>query len=167
MAAGGRVEAIFVGSELEGPLHATGEVVVVAGRGVEGDRYYQPDSEPPRGSEGRDLTLFEAEAVEALLDEHGIELAPSQTRRNVMTRGARLNDLVGHRFRVGEVEGFGEDRCDPCNHLQALTKPGVLRGLAGRGGLRADVTRGGVIRVGDIVEDLGAIEHPATETAPA
>jgi len=163
----GRVEAIFVGPELEGPLHPADEVSVVAGRGIPGDRYYKPDSEPARGSEGRDLTLFEAEAVEALAAEHGIELAPSETRRNVMTRGVRLNDLVGHRFRVGEVEGFGEDRCDPCNHLQALTKPGVLRGLAGRGGLRADVTKGGVIRVCDVVKDLGAIEHPASETSPA
>ena len=69
----------------------------------------------------------------------------------MLTRGIDLNALVGHRFYVGEVECRGDRLCDPCSYLQKMTKPGVLRGLANRGGLRADVLGAGTIRVGDPV----------------
>jgi len=128
----------------------------VAGRGIRGDRYYRGQGTWSEIDEsGRDLTLFEAEALEGLLADTGIELAPNEIRRNVMTRGVALNDLVGRRFRVGEIEGVGVELCQPCSHLQKLTRPGVLRGLVDRGGLRANVVRGGAIRIGDEVEDLG------------
>jgi MOSC domain-containing protein YiiM len=65
--------------------------------------------------------------------------------------GVALDALLGRRFRVGEVECLGQRRCEPCAHLQRLTRPGVLRALVHRGGLRADVVRGGEIRVGDAV----------------
>ena len=64
----------------------------------------------------------------------------------MLTRGIRLNDLVGKRFTVGEVECVGQELCEPCNHLQGLTQPGVLRGLVHRGGLRADIVSGGTDR---------------------
>ncbi len=69
-------------------------------------------------------------------------------------RGMALDDLIGRRFRVGEVECFGQRRCEPCAHLERLTRSGVLRGLVHRGGLRADVLSGGGIRTGDRVEAL-------------
>lgn len=147
----GSVEGIFRGAVDEGPLEATGEVQVREGAGIEGDRYGD-----------KDITLFEAEAIEGLKDDTGIELAPSEIRRNVMTRGVALNDLLGHRIRVGEVEAVVTELCHPCNHLQKLTQEGVLRGLAHRGGLNADVVVGGAIRIGDQVEDLGPAEHLST-----
>ena len=85
----------------------------------------------------------------------GIELTPAETRRNVLTRGVALNDLVGRRFTVGEVECVGRRLCDPCSHLEKLTQPGVLKGLVDRGGLRADIVRGGTIRAGDELRELG------------
>jgi MOSC domain-containing protein YiiM len=160
----GRVEGIFFGAVPEGPLEAAAEVDVVAGRGIRGDRYFAAEGTWSGEEGGRALTLFEAEAIEGLLSDTRIELAPSEIRRNVMTRGIRLNDLVGRRFRVGEVEGFGEELCEPCSHLQQLTQPGVLRGLVHRGGLRASVSKGGMIRIGDEVEDLGAVEHASVAT---
>ncbi len=84
----------------------------------------------------------------------GVELAPVEARRNLVVRGIALDDLIGRRFRVGEVECFGQRRCEPCAHLERLTRPGVLRGLVHRGGLRADVLSGGGIRTGDRVEAL-------------
>lgn len=144
----GVVEDIFVGAIDEGPLEHTGEVQVTAGAGIEGDRYGD-----------KDITLFEAEAIEGLKADTGIELQPREIRRNVMTRGIPLNDLLGHRIRVGEVEAVVTELCHPCSHLQSLTQPGVLRGLVNRGGLNADVVAGGAIRVGDQVEDLGPAEH--------
>jgi MOSC domain-containing protein YiiM len=140
----GVVEGIFFGAVEEGPLEAADEVHVQSGGGIEGDRYGD-----------KDITLFEAEAIEGLKADTGIELTPNEIRRNVMTRGIALNDLLGHRIRVGEVEAVVTELCHPCSHLQQLTQPGVLRGLVNRGGLNADVTAGGAIRVGDEVEDLG------------
>jgi MOSC domain-containing protein YiiM len=144
----GVVERIFSGAVDEGPLEAADEVQVKTGAGIEGDRYGD-----------KDITLFEAEAIEDLKTNTGIELKPNEIRRNVMTRGVELNDLLGHRIRVGEVEALVTELCHPCSHLQKLTRPGVLRGLVNRGGLNADVVAGGAIRVGDEVEDLGPADR--------
>jgi MOSC domain-containing protein YiiM len=148
----GVVEGIFVGAVDEGPLEAAAEVHVKTGAGIEGDRYGN-----------KDITLFEAEAIEGLKADTGIEIGPNEIRRNVMTRGISLNDLLGHRIRVGEVEAVVTELCHPCSHLQSLTQPGVLRGLVNRGGLNADVVQGGAIRVGDTLEDLGSAEHPSND----
>src|SRR3954447_3789383 len=146
------VEGIFVGAIDQGPLEATDEVQVKTGAGIEGDRYGD-----------RDITLFEAEAIEHLASNSGIDLKPSEIRRNVMTRGVSLNELLGHRIRVGDVEAVVTELCHPCNHLQKLTAPGVMRGLVNRGGLNANVLAGGAIRVGDQIEDLGPAEHSLTD----
>ena len=151
----GTVEAIFAGADARGDLTAVDQADVVAGRGINGDRYAEGTgtfSKPAKS--GQDLTLVESEAIEALAAEHGIEIEPAESRRNVLTRGIDLNALVGRRFRVGEVECRGDRLCDPCAHLERLTKPGVLKGLANRGGLRADVLAGGTIRPGDKIAPL-------------
>jgi MOSC domain-containing protein YiiM len=152
----GAVESIHVTAEREQPAHPVESVEAVAGKGLEGDRYFTGEGTYSHKPEpGRELTLIEAEAIEGLAREHGIELRPGEARRNVVTRGIGLNDLVGRRFTVGEVECVGTELCHPCSHLQKLTRPGVLKGLANRGGLRADIVSGGQISVGDAVSDLG------------
>ena len=159
----GSVEAIHIAPAAEAPAVAVDAARAIAGKGIEGDRYFDDGgtfSDDPR-SGGRDITLVEAEAVEGLRADTGIELAPGETRRNVVTRGVALNDLVGRRFMVGEVECVGRRLCDPCSHLEKLTQPGVLKGLVNRGGLRADVARDGVIRPGDAVTESAALS-PAT-----
>jgi MOSC domain-containing protein YiiM len=154
----GSVEAIFIASEAEAEPQPVEAVAAVAGRGLEGDRYFVGGGTFfEERKAGQDLTLIEAEAVEGLAAETGIELGPGGSRRNVVTRGIRLNDLVGRRFAVGDVECIGRRLCDPCSHLEGLTQPGVLTGLVNRGGLRADIVRGGRIAVGDEVRDLGHI----------
>jgi MOSC domain-containing protein YiiM len=80
-----------------------------------------------------------------------VGLTGRESRRQVVVRGVRLNDLVGKRFRVGEVECFGVELCEPCLHLESLTRPGVIRDLTHRGGLNADILAGGTIAVGDPV----------------
>lgn len=148
----GRVEAVYIGAEESGPLGEVPEAVVVEGKGLQGDRY----------EDTGDITLIEAEALEELEQEHGIQLPAAESRRQVLTRGVRLNPLVGKRFRVGGVECIGAELCEPCSHLQNLTQPGVLRGLVHRGGLRADIISGGVIRPGDAVAEV-----PDSAAAPA
>jgi MOSC domain-containing protein YiiM len=134
----GSVEAICV-AETGGELPAPVDAVDVEAGGVRGDRY----------ADSGDLTLIEAEALAGLHEDTGIELSHAESRRQVLTRGVRLNDLVGRRFQVGEVECEGLELCEPCSHLQKLTKPGVLRGLVHRAGLRATIVRPGRIAVGD------------------
>ena len=150
----GVIELIALAAEAEGPMRAVSEAEAVEGRGLLGDRYERKAgtfSNP--GGRGYDLTLVEAEALEEL-SAKGVELAPDEARRNIVVRGIALDDLIGRRFRVGEVECLGQRRCEPCSHLERLTRPGVLRGLVHRGGLRADVLSGGRIRTGDGIEAL-------------
>jgi MOSC domain-containing protein len=145
----GAVEAIVVAPGAEAPAVAVEEAVAHAGRGLEGDRYFHGRGtfSNPHAA-GIDLTLVEAEVLEEL------GFAPHDARRNVVTRGIALNDLVGRRFRVGAVECAGRRLCEPCAHLERLA-PGTLRPLVHRGGLRADIVERGVIRVGD---EITAIE---------
>jgi MOSC domain-containing protein YiiM len=152
----GSVESIFIAAEAEAATRPVDKVHAVAGQGLEGDRYFAGGGTFfEQRKPGQDITLIEAEAIEGLAREKGIELGPGEARRNVVTRGIGLNQLVGRRFTVGEVECVGQRLCDPCSHLERLTKPGVLKGLVNRGGLRADVVTGGRIAVGDAVSDLG------------
>ena len=149
-APGGSVEGIFISPQFERSPEPVDEVEVIAGKGIRGDRYFVPGGRENAGDDaGHDLTLIEAEALEGLEAQQGIVLAPAASRRNVLTRGIGLNDLVGKRFRVGEVECEGVELCEPCNHLEGLTEPGVMRGMVHRAGLCAEVLRGGSIRVGD------------------
>jgi len=150
----GTVELIALASEAEGPMRSVSTAEAVEGRGLLGDRYERKAgtfSKP--GGRGYDLTLVEVEALEEL-SAKGVELAPIEARRNLVVRGIALDDLIGRRFRIGEVECYGQRRCEPCSHLERLTQPGVLRGLVHRGGLRADVLSSGRIRTGDSVAAL-------------
>ena len=147
----GRVEGIFI-SPQKGLLPEPVETVrAVAGRGLEGNRYFSDNA--PRGQA---ITLIAAEAVEAMESEHGIAIEARESRRNVVTRGVDVNALVGKRFRVGDVECRGVELCHPCADLQAMTKPGVIKGLAHRGGLNADILTDGAINVGDAVVAVDA-----------
>jgi MOSC domain-containing protein YiiM len=138
------VEAIHVGPEAAGPLSAVGSARAIAGKGLEGDRKFFGGGARP----GQALTLVEAEEVEAA------GLPAGATRRQVTVRGVRLNDLIGKRFLVGEVECYGVELCEPCAHLQSLTRPGLIKDLVHRAGINADILSDGVIRVGDPVEVL-------------
>jgi hypothetical protein len=159
----GRVEQLALAGAAQAPMTVVPQATAHAGRGLEGDRYYDARgtfSDPH--ATGNDLTLIEAEVLEQLgLPEAG--LAPPDARRNVVTRGIDLNALVGQRFAIGAVTCVGRRLCEPCAHLQRLTVPGTLRALVHRGGLRADIVTGGVIRVGDTVSPAavppGPLEH--------
>ena len=101
----------------------------------------------------RELTLIEAEAIEALKLEYEIDLSPGDARRNLVTRGVPLNHLVGKEFKIGSVRIKGIRLCEPCTHLEALTKLKLTQGLRHRGGLRAQILSEGVIFVGDVISE--------------
>jgi MOSC domain-containing protein YiiM len=139
------VEAIHLGAARVPELWTVDSVHAVAGKGLEGDRHYHEEGAPP----GQAITLVEAEVVEE------VGLAPGETRRQVTVRGVKLNELVGKRFRVGDVECLGVELCEPCSHLEEMTRPGIIKELVHRAGINADIVTGGTIRVGDPVTELG------------
>jgi MOSC domain-containing protein YiiM len=144
----GNVVSIFIAREAAIPMESREEVKAVAGQGLEGDRYFDGTghwSKTP--GVGREVTLIEIEAIEALESERNITIKPGATRRNVVTRGVPLNHLVGREFQLGAVRLRGTRLCEPCTYLESLTQRGVLSGLIHRGGLRAEIVTGGTIRV--------------------
>jgi MOSC domain-containing protein YiiM len=149
----GTVESIVIAPEAESAMTAVERADAHSGRGLVGDRYHeQRGTFSDAHDRGHDLTLIEAEVLDALTLPGGAFL-PQDARRNIVTRGIDLNALVGQRFRVGEIECFGQRLCEPCAHLERLAarsgKPGTLRALIHRGGLRADILSDGEISVGD------------------
>ena len=138
------MEAIHLGAPREPDLWTVESVQAVAGKGLEGDRHFHADGAEP----GQALTLVAAEVVE------DVGLEPGATRRQVTVRDVDVNGLVGKRFRIGEVECFGVELCEPCRHLEQMTRPGIIKVLAHRAGINADILVGGVIRVGDPVVEL-------------
>lgn len=150
----GWVEDILIGPQAEEPPFYVERARAIAGIGLEGDRYFAGvgtwSDYPVEG--GKDLTLIEAEVLAA------VGLSGADGRRNIVTRGVRLNDLVGERFWIGEVECFGNRRCEPCAHLERLTGVTVAA-LAHRGGLRADILNDGEIAVGDLLATGTAVAN--------
>jgi hypothetical protein len=151
----GSVEAIVVAPQAEAMMVKVQRATARAGCGLEGDRYFHRRGTFSNAhARGHDLTLIEAEVLDALRLPGG-QLAAEEARRNVVTRSIDLNALVGQRFRIGDVECFGQRLCEPCAHLERLTrqagKPGALRALVHKGGLRADVLTDGEIHVGSAI----------------
>jgi hypothetical protein len=144
----GSVAALLVAPDAEAPLVGVDEAEAVAGRGLEGDRYAAGRGTFSGRGRGYELTLVDAD----VLDEIGLPWADA--RRNIVTRGVALNALVGRRFRVGSAECVGRRLAEPCSHLEKLARPGLLRPLVHRGGLRADIVADGRISVGDDVVAL-------------
>ena len=139
----GTVIAIHVAPEHGAPTVSVERVEAVAGAGLVGDRHYDPDGEP-----GNQLTLIEGEQLEDLTTRTGLTLTAAESRRQLTTWAVRLNPLVGNRFMVGEVECVGVELCEPCSHLERLTRRGVLKGMVHRAGLNAQIVRGGEIAIG-------------------
>jgi hypothetical protein len=139
----GTVAAILVAPAAESPLQRVDAVEALPEKGLAGDRYANGAGTFSAPGRGYELTLVEAD----VLDE--IELRWEDARRNIVVNGISLNGLVGKRFRVGAVECVGRRLAEPCAHLEKLARPGLLRPLVHRGGLRADILSGGTISVGD------------------
>ena len=148
----GRLIGVYVAPEARLPLHAVPEVRAEPGRGLEGDRYWARQGTLWKPESDREVTLIESESLEALAREAAVALEPADARRNLVTRGVRLNDLVGRRFRVGEVTLEGMRLCETCGHLERLVGMKLRPFLAGRAGLRARIVIGGIIRVGDKID---------------
>ena len=146
------VAGIYVASDAGGPLIAVDQVRAVPGKGLVGDRYFSGmGTFSAKTKSGREITLIERESIDAIARESDIQIDPGETRRNIVTEGVALNHLVERKFKLGEVEIWGERLCEPCTHLENLTVKGVREALVHRGGLRGRILTEGVIKAGDPV----------------
>lgn len=146
----GRAIEILIAGGPNLPMKAVRECHAIAGRGLEGDRYFlnigtfSPNPQKP----DFEVTLIEKECIESFAKETGLPFAARDARRNIVTEGVRLNDLVGAAFTLGDVLLEGIRLCEPCTHLARVSYPETLAGLVHKGGLRARIARGGIVRVG-------------------
>ena len=141
---------IYIAEAKAAELLPVPEARAIPGHGLEGDRYCKHQGTFSKSGEpDREVTLVEAEAVEALARDYNVTIKEGEARRNLVTRGIALNHLVGKEFLVGDVRLRGIRLCEPCGHLEKLTVPGVQKGLIHRGGLRAQIVTEGFLRNGD------------------
>jgi MOSC domain-containing protein YiiM len=153
----GKVLSIQIAASKSDMLKNLEQVRAVAGMGLEGDRYYnRTGTYSDKHDESREATFIESEALEALAKDYKVELRGTESRRNISTSGVALNHLVGKEFKVGEAVFRGIRLCEPCTHLEEVTGKPARKGLIHRGGLRAQIVKSGLIRVGDKVESLPA-----------
>ncbi len=149
----GRVRALFIAPAAGASMQRVESVRAVPGRGLEGDRYFYGAGSFSRWpGPHREATLIAEEAIEEMAVETGITLLPEESRRNVLTQGILLHELIGKAFRVGSVQMQGIRLCEPCKYLVRLTgQPGLLPGMVHRGGLRACILSEGILHAGDEV----------------
>lgn len=127
---------------------------LVAGKGIDGDRYFLGTgtfSEKLKGNPAAELTLIEKEQIDRFNQEQGLQIDYGDFRRNLVTQGIALNDLVGKTFTIGNARLKGMRLCEPCPHLAETLNPLVLPHLVGRGGLRAQIVFSNTIIIGDSI----------------
>jgi len=149
----GNIDAIYIATAAKEPTRAVEQVKAIPGIGLDGDRYALKQGTFYKPEPDFELTLVEAEAIEALKRDYDVDFTAGEARRNLVTRGVALNHMVGREFKIGDVKVRGIRLCEPCNHLQTLVGRPVIKGLRHRGGLRAQILSEGTIRVGDQVRE--------------
>ena len=143
----GELLHIHVASNAAAPMDELREARLVAGIGIEGDRYATGlGTYSKKQHLDRQVTLIEIEVLEAIARDRGIELAPSEHRRNLTTRGVPLGHLVGQYFRVGDCVLYGGRMNVPCLYLETLLGKKVFKPLLNRSGLNCRTVLGGIIR---------------------
>ena len=148
----GVVEGIYVAREGSATMERVEEVNTIEGCGIEGDRYCEGTGFWTRYGDVCEVTLISGEDLDHIEDELGIRVSNGEHRRNIVTRGIRLEDLRRRRFRIGETVLEYDRPRPPCRHVQDLSEPGMTRALRGRGGICARVVEAGKIRARDAIQ---------------
>jgi MOSC domain-containing protein YiiM len=153
MCGGGQVLAIYTAAGSGTPMEPQHEVYAIPGRGLVGDRYFLGNGRfsehPLPGREITELTLIEGEVIEWIRREWGLDVRDEDSRRNLVTWGVALNELVGQEFSIGQVRLRGAGLCEPCVSLiKSAEHRHLLRALVHKGGLRAQILSEGTLEVG-------------------
>ena len=156
----GSLIQICIADAANAPMRSVSEIECVSGQGLAGDRYFAGTGTFSAAAKkpSHEVTLVEAEEIEEFNVQFGTNLEAEDLRRNLVTRGIRLNDLVGQRFAIGSVTFEGIRLCEPCSHLAEVTRGEVLTGLVHQAGLRAAIIDSGTVRVGDPVLAVSRVE---------
>jgi MOSC domain-containing protein YiiM len=158
----GSVAGLYITSKFGQPMLSVSEVHAFADCGLEGDRFFK-ESWSAAHRPDKAVSLIEEEILEAAAAELGVDSFPEKTRRNIVTRGVPLRDLLGHEFMVGGVVMRGLRLFEPCAHMEKLSNiPGIFGALEHRSGLKAAIISNGVIRVNDPVALRPASQTSAT-----
>ena len=147
----GSVKEIYVAPESARPMVSLTSVQACTDRGLEGDRFFR-DSWSAVNRPDKAVSLIEDEVLELAAKEIGVDNIGILTRRNIVTRGVPLIELLGREFTVGNVRMRGIRLFEPCGHLVAVTQlPAIFKALEHRSGLKAEVLTDGIIRAGDVI----------------
>ena len=152
----GRVKGIYIAPKMGANVSGHQKISVRAGKGIEGDRYFSNTGKNRSNYKGQpdwEITLIESEVIEAFNHDTGNKFHESDFRRNLVTEGIRLNDLVGKTFNINGVSFYGVQLCEPCASLQKRLAVKILPDLIGKGGLRAQIRGVGLLNVGDAISN--------------
>ena len=132
------------------PIQEVNSIEVLANKGIIGDRHFQEFNDPYN-----QISLIESENIDDYNMRFGLNIPYIDFRRNVITKGIKLNDLVGKKLKVGSVELEVIDLCRPCRHLtEMLNQDNVLKEFLRKGGLRCQILSSSNIKIGDKIEIL-------------
>ena len=151
----GNILGIYIAPSKGAGVMGYPKVSLRAGKGIEGDRYFSQTGKNRSNHNGQpdwEITLIESEVIESFNQEKGHSFHQSDFRRNLVTQGLRLNDLVDKTFTINNVSFYGVQLCEPCASLQRRLGVRILPELVGKGGLRAQIRGNGVISVGDSIK---------------
>lgn len=160
MAWTGRLLHIHIAPAASFEMEELEQAKLIAGKGIEGDRYYFGTGTYSPKPDAREVTLIEMEVLEAMargdppLPGQKVELKPVDHRRNLTTLGVPLSHLVGRKFRVGETILKGGRLNFPCKYMEELLGLPVYTPLLNRSGLNCVILQGGTIRRGDPIEPI-------------
>ena len=153
----GHIKGIYIAPKMGANVSGHQKVSVRAGKGIEGDRYFSTTGKNRSNYKGQpdwEITLIESEVIAAFNQDTGNKFHDSDFRRNLVTEGIRLNDLVGKSFQINDVSFYGVQLCEPCAGLQKRLAVKILPALVGKGGLRAQICGNGLVGVGDSLTSL-------------
>ena len=127
------------------PINEVSSINVLANKGIIGDRHFKQFNDPYN-----QLTLIESENIDYYNIKHGLNIPYIDFRRNIVTKGIKLNDLVGKKILVGKVELEGIDLCRPCKHLcEVLGQENIIKEFLRRGGIRCQILTSSSIKIND------------------
>ena len=149
----GSILELNLASTEGGPTLSFDRIEVIPGQGILGDRKFQIRKSSSKVYK-RQITFIEIEQINRFNDIYGMNMKPSETRRNVVTAGVDLNSLVGCEFKVGNIALRGTMLCEPCKYLQNMTLMPVIEGYLHRGGLCAEILDHGYLCVGDQISNM-------------
>ena len=131
-------------------IQEVNSIEVFANKGILGDRHFKEYNDP-----FNQLSLIESEIIDYYNIKYGLNIPYKDFRRNIITKGIRLNDLVGKKLQIGKVELEGIDLCRPCRHLsEVLNQDNIIKEFLRRGGLRCQILSSSIIEIGNKIKIL-------------